>query len=107
MKSLQIAAALLIPASLCLMQPAAAASAAAIPMLNFDCPNDIQVHTDEGGPVYINGKEAKIKQSDDKYIEAKGDGVTVSISLNDDGSATVSYTGPKGANGVCEAAEGD
>ncbi|MFV3306901.1 hypothetical protein ACNFBT_16655 [Pseudomonas sp. NY15181] len=103
MKSLTTAAALLIFTSLVVMQPAAAA----IPMLNYDCPNDIQVHTDEGGPVYINGKEAKIKQSNDKYIEAKGDGVTVSISLNDDGTATVSYTGPKGANGVCEPAEGD
>ncbi|WP_371226741.1 hypothetical protein ACAW63_16095 [Pseudomonas sp. QE6] len=103
MKSLTTAASLLIFTSLGVVQPAAAA----IPMLNYDCPNDIQVHTDEGGPVYINGKEAKVKQSNDKYIEAKGEGVTVSISLNDDGTATVSYTGPKGANGVCEPAEGD
>lgn len=98
MKSLLIAVPLLI-----VVQPAIAA----IPMLNYDCPNDIQVHTDEGGPVYINGKQARIKQSNDKYIEAKGEGVTVSISLNDDGSATVSYTGPKGANGICQPAEGD
>lgn len=94
---------LLIAVSLIAVQPAFAA----IPMLNYDCPDDIQVHTDEGGPVYINGKEAKVKQKNEKYIEAKGEGVTISISLNDDGSATVSYTGPKGANGICQPAEGD
>jgi hypothetical protein len=94
---------LLIAVSLIAVQPAFAA----IPMLNYDCPNDIQVHTDEGGPVYINGKEAKVKQKNDHYIEAKGEGVTISISLNDDGTATVSYTGAKGANGVCQPAEGD
>ncbi|MFJ3050589.1 hypothetical protein [Pseudomonas nitroreducens] len=94
---------LIAPLLLIAVQPAVAA----IPMLNYDCPNDVQVHTDEGGPIYINGKEAKVKQKNDKYLEAKGDGVTVSISLNDDGSATVSYTGPKGANGICQPAEGD
>ncbi|MCP1650269.1 hypothetical protein [Pseudomonas nitroreducens] len=94
---------LIAPLLLIAVQPAFAA----IPMLNYDCPNDIQVHTDEGGPVYINGKEAKVKQKNDKYLEAKGEGVTISISLNDDGSATVSYTGPKGANGICQPAEGD
>ncbi|MBB4863142.1 hypothetical protein HNP46_001989 [Pseudomonas nitritireducens] len=94
---------LLIAVSMIVVQPAFAA----IPMLNYDCPDDIQVHTDEGGPVYINGKEAKVKQKNDKYIEARGDGVTISISLNDDGSAAVSYTGAKGAHGVCQPAEGD
>lgn len=94
---------LIAPLLLIAVQPAVAA----IPMLNYDCPNDIQVYTDEGGPVYINGKEAKVKQKNDKYLEAKGEGVTISISLNDDGSATVSYTGPKGANGICQPAEGD
>ena len=94
---------LIAPLLLIAVQPAVAA----IPMLNYDCPNDIQVHTDEGGPVYINGKEAKVKQKNDQYLEAKGEGVTISISLNDDGSATVSYTGPKGANGICQPAEGD
>lgn len=98
MKSMPLAVSLLI-----LAQPAFAA----IPLLNYDCPTNIQVHADEGGPVYINGKEAKLKKFNDKYFEAKGSGVTISISINDDGTPSVSYTGAKGANGVCQAAEGD
>ena len=76
---------------------------AAIPLLNFSCPNDIDVHADQGGPVYINGNEAKLKIFNDNYYEAKGAGVTISISINPDGSPAVSYTGKHGANGVCQA----
>jgi len=39
----------------------ATTSLAAIPQLNYTCPGKIQVHADQGGPVYINGKEAKLK----------------------------------------------
>ncbi|PJI50588.1 MAG: hypothetical protein CTR55_04435 [Pseudomonas sp.] len=98
MKSLLIAVSLLI-----VVQPAVAA----IPMLNYDCPNDIQIHTDEGGPVYINGQEAKVTQSTDSTVVAKGEGVTIQISTNDDGTVSVSYTGPDGDSGVCDPAEGD
>ncbi|MCP8465569.1 hypothetical protein NK553_16595 [Pseudomonas sp. ZM23] len=96
----------LLAASLLILAPSAFA---ALPMLNYDCPNDIQVHADEGGPVYINGKEAKLKKSNDNYFEAKDkeSGVTVSISIAEDGTPSVSYTGAKGANGICQAAEGD
>ncbi|KJK03328.1 hypothetical protein UB43_02140 [Pseudomonas sp. 21] len=98
MKSLLIAASLMI-----VVQPAFAA----IPMLNYDCPNDIQIHTDENGPVYINGQEAKVTQNTDSTVVAKGEGVTVQISTNDDGTVSVSYTGPNGDSGVCDPAEGD
>ncbi|MFQ2427017.1 hypothetical protein ACK31W_19540 [Aeromonas caviae] len=37
------------------------AAQAAIPQLNYECPGQIQFHSDEGGPVYINGQEAKVK----------------------------------------------
>jgi len=94
---------LIAPLLLVAVQPALAA----IPLLNYDCPMNIQVHADEGGPVYINGQEAKLKVFNDKYYEAKGSGVTISISINEDGTPSVSYTGKKGANGVCQAAEGD
>lgn len=39
----------------------ATTSFAAIPQLNYTCPGKIKVHADEHGPVYINGKQAKLK----------------------------------------------
>ncbi|MFP3498985.1 hypothetical protein SB759_32745, partial [Pseudomonas sp. SIMBA_059] len=80
---------------------------AQIPLVNATCPGNIEVHADEGGPVYINGKEAKLKKFSDTYFEAKGSGVTVSIMVNPDGSSGVSYTGKGRANGVCELTEQD
>lgn len=74
---------------------------AKIPLVNATCPGKIEVHADEGGPIYINGKEAKLHVFNENYYEAKGGGVTISLSINPDGSAAVSYTGHGGANGVC------
>jgi len=34
---------------------------AAVPFLNATCPGNIDVHADAGGPVYLNGKETKLK----------------------------------------------
>jgi hypothetical protein len=75
---------------------------AAIPLLNATCPTNIEVHADQGGPIYINGKESKLKKINDNYFEAKGNGVTISLSINPDGSPSVSYTGKGGANGFCQ-----
>jgi len=80
---------------------------AEIPMVNATCPGDLEVHADEGGPLFINGKEAKLKKINDNYFEAKGSGVTVSLSLSPDGTPSISYTGKGGANGMCEIAEED
>ncbi|MFP5425421.1 MAG: hypothetical protein ACLGJA_06170 [Gammaproteobacteria bacterium] len=80
---------------------------AQIPLVNATCPGDIEVHADEGGPIYINGKEAKLKKFNDNYFEAKGSGVTLSLTVSPDGSPSVSYTGKGGANGVCELTEED
>lgn len=80
---------------------------AEIPMVNATCPGNLEVHTDEGGPLFINGKEAKLKKINDNYFEAKGGGVTVSLSISPDGTPSMSYTGKGGANGVCEIAEED
>jgi len=74
---------------------------ARIPLVNATCPGNIEVHADEGGPIYINGKEGKLKKFNDNYFEAKGGGVTISLAINPDGTASVSYTGKHGANGVC------
>ncbi|MDM0046815.1 hypothetical protein QTH91_20150 [Variovorax dokdonensis] len=89
--------------AMCLLA-AAGTSSAAIPMLNYTCPGNLDVHADEGGPVFINGKETKLKRFNDNYYEASGAGVTLSISINPDGTPTVSYTGPKRANGICHVA---
>ena len=73
-----------------------------IPFFNATCPGKIEVHADEGGPVYLNGKAANIKKSNDNYYEAKGAGITLSISINPDGSPDLSYTGKHGVNGICQ-----
>ena len=82
------------------------AAEAKVPFFNATCPGKIDVHADEGGPVYLNGKEAKLKVVNANYFEATLNRVTVSVSKNPDGSLSVSYTGPKRANGVC-AVKGD
>lgn len=90
-----------------LLVSAAGFANAGIPLVNATCPGSIEVHADEGGPVYINGKEAKLKQFSDTYFEAKGSGVTVSLMVNPDGTPSVSYTGKGRTNGVCTLADED
>lgn len=75
--------------------------AAGIPLLNYTCPTGIEVHADQGGYVYINGEEARLNKINDNYYEATLRGITVSIALNPDGTATLSYTRRNGANGIC------
>ncbi|WP_246863980.1 DUF3011 domain-containing protein [Stenotrophomonas maltophilia] len=79
-------------------------SHAAIPRVNAECPGGVQIHADEGGPVYVDGREAVLKRFSDTYYEARDDrsGLKVSLSTGADGSAQVSYTGRGGANGVCQ-----
>ncbi|EHS49621.1 hypothetical protein PDO_3115 [Rhizobium sp. PDO1-076] len=73
----------------------------AVPFFNATCPMNIEVHADQGGPIYINGKEAKLKVFNPNYYEASHDHVTISLSINPDGTPDVSYTARGGANGVC------
>lgn len=84
----------------------AGAANAGVPLFNGTCPGDIEVHADAGGPVYFNGKEAKLKRFNDNYFEATGAGITLSISINPDETVSLSYTGKHGANGVCEVSGG-
>ena len=65
---------------------------AGVPLINATCPGGTEVHADQGGPIYINGKEATLKKFNDNYFEAKGNAITLSLSINPDGSAAVSYT---------------
>lgn len=74
---------------------------AAVPFLNATCPGNIEVHADAGGPVYLNGKETKLKVVNKNFYEAASGGVTLSISVNPDGSASISYAKRGGGNGIC------
>ncbi|MBD9629965.1 hypothetical protein IB273_07315 [Pseudomonas sp. PDM19] len=80
----------------------ATVASADIPQLNFKCPTNISVHADKGGPVFINGKEAKLKKFNDNAYEARGSGVAITLTRNPDESWDVSYTGKGGANGDCQ-----
>jgi hypothetical protein len=80
----------------------AGAAQAGLPTLNYRCPGNIELHTDEGGPAYINGNEAKLKKISDTTYDVTGAGVTISIGINPDGTASVMYTGKHGANGICQ-----
>lgn len=80
---------------------AAGQAVAAVPFFNATCPGDIDVHADEGGPVYLNGKEAKLKVVNQSFYEAANGGVTLSISINPDGSPSVSYNKKGSGNGIC------
>lgn len=77
---------------------------AAVPFMNATCPGGIEVHADEGGPIYINGEEARLKRFSDSAYEARADRVTITLTIRPDGSPEVSYAGRGGANGVCQVA---
>lgn len=80
----------------------AGSAQANVPFFNATCPGGIEVHADEGGPVYINGHQAKLKKYNSKAYDAVHASVTVSFSINPDGSVGASYTGKGGANGICQ-----
>ncbi|MGG5291813.1 hypothetical protein [Pseudomonas shirazensis] len=76
-------------------------------MVNATCPGNVEVRANEGGPIFINEKEATLKKSTDIFVEAKVDGMTVSLSIDPDGNRSMSFTGKGGVNGMCEIAEED
>ncbi|WP_079224913.1 DUF3011 domain-containing protein [Stenotrophomonas maltophilia] len=87
----------------------AAPAMAAVPFFNASCPGGLDVHADEGGPVYVQGREAALKRFNDRYFEARDaqSGVTLSITRSDDGTPQISYTGRGGANGICQVSGSD
>jgi len=48
---------------------------AGIPLINVTCPSNLEVHADEGGPVFINGKETKLKMQGVMFTGKDGDQV--------------------------------
>lgn len=79
----------------------ASTAQAEVPFFNASCPGRLDIHADDGGPVFINGKQANLKRFSNDYYEARLGRTTISISINPDGSPSISYTGPNGANGIC------
>ena len=77
---------------------------AALPLFNgHGAPGD--VHIDNGGPVYLNGKEMVLKKVNDNFYEARGQGVILSIAIMPDGTASVSWNGKRRANGMITPAQ--
>ncbi|MFK3963574.1 hypothetical protein ACI2KT_08295 [Ensifer adhaerens] len=74
---------------------------AEVPFFNATCPGRIGVHADQGGPVFINGSQARLKRFSSDYYEASQGRTTISISVNRDGSPSISYTRRGAGNGVC------
>ena len=73
-----------------------------VPFFNASCPRNIEVHADEGGPVYINGSEAQLHRSNANYYEATHGPITISIVVNPDGSVGLSYTRRGDGHGMCQ-----
>ncbi len=92
MKILPLVAVLIVSAS---------GARAAIPLVNATCGKGVEVHADQGGPVYINGKQAVLKRFNDNYYEAKSQDVTISLAINPDGTPNLSATWRGGKNGIC------
>ncbi len=85
-----------------LVLAAAGAAQARIPFFNATCGGGVEVHADEGGPVYINGKEAKVKKFSSTAYEATHGHDTIDFGMNADGSIDATWTGKSGANGICQ-----
>ncbi len=94
-----------LPTLIALLTASGMAQAANLPAFEVTCPTDLTVRAEAGGRVYINDKQMVLHKLSEQFFEAKGEGVTLSISLNADGSPLVSYTGKQGAHGICEKTE--
>ncbi len=77
------------------------AAQAKVPFFNATCGNGIEVHAEDGGYVWINGKQAELKTFNSNAYEAKHGHDVISITINLDGSVLASWTGQHGANGIC------
>jgi len=79
---------------------AAPAFAAEPPKFTASCPTGIEVKSNGKGKVRINGNKAQVKPFNDTAWEAHGEGVTLDITTEKNGSGLiVSYTLTGGGNG--------
>ena len=94
-----------LPSLFALLSVSGMSHAANLPAFEVTCPTDLSVRAEAGGPVYINDKKIVLHKLNEQFFEAKGEGITLSISLNAAGAPTVSYTGKQGAHGICKKTE--
>ena len=94
-----------LPITLALLTASGLAHAANLPAFDVTCATDLKARAEAGGPVFLNDKPLTLHKLSEQFFEAKGEGVTLSISLTASGAPTVSYTGKQGANGICEKTE--
>lgn len=75
----------------------------AIRMIRATCPGDIRVQAADGGPVLIGKELATVTSTKPDFYEAteSKSGLTVSVTINPDGTQQMSYTGKDRSNGVC------
>lgn len=72
---------------------------AAIPQFRATCPTGI-LAAGGGGVVFINGQQASVTDRGGNNFSAKAGGISLDF-LFDQGEPSLSYTAPKGANGMC------
>jgi hypothetical protein len=77
-------------------------AAAKMPAFSGNCPTNIKVRADGKGAVFINGRKASVKKSNENYYEARRGNITVSIAM-DGSDLSVSYSRKGGGNGICSA----
>ncbi len=85
---------------------AAGTAFAKIPYFAAKCPTDISVETDRAGRAYLSGKRATVHTLNANAFEIRGGGVFIDVTKDASG-LTATYTGPHGANGVCQIVEQD
>jgi hypothetical protein len=78
---------------------ATGSATAAIPQIRATCPTGILV-AGGGGVVFINGKQASVKDLSNNNFSASAGGISVDFDFTG-GEPSMSYTAPKGANGMC------
>ena len=74
-------------------------ASAAIPQFRATCPTGI-LAAGGGGVVFINGKQASVKDRGGNNFSASAGGVQLDFDFTG-GEPSMSYTGPHGANGMC------
>jgi hypothetical protein len=94
-----------LPIPMVLLAVSGMAHAANLPPFDVTCATDLNVRAEANGSVYVNDKPIVLHKLSEQFFEAKGEGITLSISLNAAGSPTVSYTGKQGTNGICAKTE--
>lgn len=74
-------------------------ASAAIPQFRAACPTNILV-AGGGSTVFINGKQAEVKMHGANAFTATAGNISVDF-LFEGGEPSLSYTAPRGANGMC------